>query len=583
MFVKTSSAKVVGFSQKANARTAGRRCVGSFEYEPNTDGNYLYVAARACTADVPNLNYDMLPHDELKTAYESFIGCPVFLNHDNQDTAKARGVIIDAKYHQDDDDKWIEILCEMDEDRCPKLCSLIRNGEIDTMSMGCLVENTTCSICGNVAEYPYEYCDHIQQKGREYQGKLAFEICNGIDFFEESFVYSPADPTAYVQGMDKNAMRKSAKAANTLQLIPWVSKYKDEVIKDYLVTIYGNDIMHDVEFTPEGIDHFNGFVPIVWNTHNTNVLLDQIRDGLELVGVYPLGHVDSNLYDAKYYMDFRGWGKSASASDALTYETWFDGEWHTEDYGVDFQILRDEYDVDCGVKYYVNGIEIISIENMYYEEESHLENDAEWYFEWLSDAVCSDSEARDEGYANVREYVQDTCCEEAINYAFAGCDAMSKYPNTSIWIAPNAVDMLLSLEKTSQWINPAIADRMDYLGKSAQNYSDEPRTPEEVDSKGVDEVCPLCGSDSYDGEECSTCGYSGSPEGFDDIALDFEVEEEDEEEDSFDEVEDDEPIDDESEDADVDDESDDEDNDEEDESDEDDEENGDEDAKLAFA
>ena len=196
MFVKTSSAKVVGFSQKANARTAGKRSVGSFEYEPNTDGNYLYVAARACTADVPNLNYDMLPHDELKTAYQSFIGCPVFLNHDNQDTAKARGVIIDAKYHQDDDDKWIEILCEMDEDRCPKLCSLIRNGEIDTMSMGCTVDTTTCSICGNVAEYPYEYCDHIQQKGREYQGKLAFEICNGIDFFEESWVYSPADPSA---------------------------------------------------------------------------------------------------------------------------------------------------------------------------------------------------------------------------------------------------------------------------------------------------------------------------------------------------------------------------------------------------
>lgn len=196
MFVKTSSAKVVGFSQKTNARTAGKRSVGSFEYTPNTDGNYLYVAARACTADVPNLNYDMLPHDELKTAYQSFVGCPVFLNHDNQDTAKARGVIIDAKYHQDDDDKWIEILCEMDEDRCPKLCSLIRNGEIDTMSMGCTVDTTTCSICGNVAEYPYEYCDHIQQKGREYQGKLAFEICNGIDFFEESWVYSPADPSA---------------------------------------------------------------------------------------------------------------------------------------------------------------------------------------------------------------------------------------------------------------------------------------------------------------------------------------------------------------------------------------------------
>ena len=69
MFVKTSSAKVVGFSQKANARTAGKRSVGSFEYEPNTDGNYLYVAARACTADVPNLNYDISFSNEFLFLY----------------------------------------------------------------------------------------------------------------------------------------------------------------------------------------------------------------------------------------------------------------------------------------------------------------------------------------------------------------------------------------------------------------------------------------------------------------------------------------------------------------------------------
>lgn len=216
MFIKFASASVMDFhaySARATAgiKTAGgKRRLGSFEYEPRKDGHkYLYVSVRACTSDVPNRNYDMLPHDEVENAYRTFVGACVYLNHDNQDPAKARGAVIDAVYHTEDpEDKWVEILMEMDEERCPRLCSLIRSGEIDTVSMGCSVENTTCSVCGNVAEYPFEYCEHIQQKGREFQGKLAFEICNGIEFFEESWVYSPADITARPVGIDKAASKQ---------------------------------------------------------------------------------------------------------------------------------------------------------------------------------------------------------------------------------------------------------------------------------------------------------------------------------------------------------------------------------------
>lgn len=217
MFVKFSSAKVMDFHasepRRRGVRTAsGSRKLGSFEYAPRDDGHkYMYVAVRACTADVPNLNNDMLPHEELKDAYRTFVGSCIFMNHDNADPAKSRGAIIDAAYHDEDpDDRWVEILMEMDEERCPKLCSLIRSGEIDTVSMGCSVESTTCSVCGNVAEYEFEYCEHIQQKGREFGGVLAYEICNGIEFFEESWVYNPADVTATVQAIEKEAGRKSA-------------------------------------------------------------------------------------------------------------------------------------------------------------------------------------------------------------------------------------------------------------------------------------------------------------------------------------------------------------------------------------
>ena len=144
MFFKTSNAKVTGI-HSSRGRTAGRVLSG-FDYEPR-DGKFLYVAVRACTADVPNLNYDMLPDRELKTAYKSFIGSYVYLNHDNQSPSKARGAIIDATYHTEDpDDKWVEILMEMDEERCPKLCSLIRSGDIDTVSMGCFLPGTMVTL-----------------------------------------------------------------------------------------------------------------------------------------------------------------------------------------------------------------------------------------------------------------------------------------------------------------------------------------------------------------------------------------------------------------------------------------------------
>lgn len=141
MFYKTSSAKITAFDD-GSRRTAGKtRSLGSFEYEPR-DG-FLYVSVRACSADVPNLNDDMLPHEELKTAYRTFEGCPVFVNHKANDPDRARGYIIGAEYHDEDpSDRWIEILMEMDEVTFPKLCGYIRSGEIDTVSMGCFVPGT---------------------------------------------------------------------------------------------------------------------------------------------------------------------------------------------------------------------------------------------------------------------------------------------------------------------------------------------------------------------------------------------------------------------------------------------------------
>lgn len=145
---KTASASVAGFAASVDSRgrTASRVKVGSFEYEP-AGPDYLYVSLRALSADRPNLNMDMFPSDELREAHKTFVGSCVFLEHDNRDPEKSRGAIIASRFHEEDpDDKWVEILMELDERRCPKLCSMIRSGEIDTFSMGCFAPGTAITL-----------------------------------------------------------------------------------------------------------------------------------------------------------------------------------------------------------------------------------------------------------------------------------------------------------------------------------------------------------------------------------------------------------------------------------------------------
>lgn len=127
----------------------------NFEFEERP--GYLYVAVRAASSRV-NKNYDAFTADELKTAYKTFEGRPVYVNHHNTDKRRARGVIMQAKLHEDAKESWVEPLLEMDMETYPNLCAAILAGDIDTVSMGCNIQFSTCSVCGNKARFATEYC-----------------------------------------------------------------------------------------------------------------------------------------------------------------------------------------------------------------------------------------------------------------------------------------------------------------------------------------------------------------------------------------------------------------------------------------
>lgn len=196
-------------------RTAHRH---EFDYQPRP--GYLYVRSRAISSRC-NDNFDEFPAPEIKTAFRTFVGKPVFVNHHNDNHRRARGVIKDAVLHEDlnqdgSPDTWVEVLMEVDAIRFPKLAQAILAGEIDRTSMGTDVAYSVCSFCGNKASSPVEYCSHIPKlKGQRIyrrtasgsqEGVLVREICYGLGFFENSLlVEEPADPTAYFLGVDDHS------------------------------------------------------------------------------------------------------------------------------------------------------------------------------------------------------------------------------------------------------------------------------------------------------------------------------------------------------------------------------------------
>jgi hypothetical protein len=203
-----------------------------------TDDGYIYTRVRAISSRV-NKNFDGWPSDQLAAAYRTFVGKPIFVDHNNSNPTRSRGVVVDAILHVEDDmakasafdpyysnapanhcpPTWIELLLETDARAYPKLAANIISGEIDSVSMGANVEKTKCSVCNHEAFSADDFCKHVQLKGAHFDhyddmgkksSKLAYEDCYDISFFEISYVFDPADDTALVHEVRHSSVRDDA-------------------------------------------------------------------------------------------------------------------------------------------------------------------------------------------------------------------------------------------------------------------------------------------------------------------------------------------------------------------------------------
>ena len=156
--IKTATVnKVAGLSKQAE-RDALARDFGLESFTPQP--GMIYTRVRAISARV-NRNFDGFESSELKRAYTTFEGRPVFVNHENHDPTRTRGIVVASAYREDNDDRYIELLIEVDAQAFPKLAQEIADGNIDSVSMGCEVESTICSYCGNEADDLGDFCEHV--------------------------------------------------------------------------------------------------------------------------------------------------------------------------------------------------------------------------------------------------------------------------------------------------------------------------------------------------------------------------------------------------------------------------------------
>ena len=295
MLTKYTNCEVIEV-KSADEKIEGNAKLSSFEHIPQdtyrTGDGYIYVKVRAISSRV-NKNFDGWPVNELagmdendfkqvvssldkeglsKEAtlpdrltftkdsanlkskgdygFRTFVGRPVFIDHNNSDPQRARGVVVDSMLHIEPAHKiasdsywgsapdnhkpetWIELLLEVDGKSFPKLAKALVAGKVNAVSMGCNVEYTLCSICNHKAATVDEYCDHVRKKGTTFKtgrvDKVAYEDCYNVNFFEISAVFDPADVTAlFTEPVMKHAAAEPAYITQILKLMEDLKKRTD--------------------------------------------------------------------------------------------------------------------------------------------------------------------------------------------------------------------------------------------------------------------------------------------------------------------------------------------------------------------
>ncbi len=197
-----------------------------------------YVTAQ--TEHFINNNCDACERKVLQKSYRTFIGAESYLEH-VQVKELSKGRILDAIARDIGPSTYIDILVA-NHRKHGELITRIESGELNTLSMGCVVGLCVCSQCGNVAADESQMCTHVSHfKGNHFfdsqgQRRKVAELCGhsslgdtgGVNFIEASWVAVPAFTGAVMRNIIEPS-RMSPKSLKQMQAVlddppkQWVS------------------------------------------------------------------------------------------------------------------------------------------------------------------------------------------------------------------------------------------------------------------------------------------------------------------------------------------------------------------------
>lgn len=177
----------------------GRQIVDGFQIDRRYN-DYLVTAG---TTKYINNNHDCWERKLLLACFRTFVGGENYVEH-LQIPEMSKGKIIDAAARDIGDSIYVDILVATDLKHVP-LVRAIQSQQLQTLSMGCQVQFTICTKCGNSAADETQLCHHIRYlKGNTFidglgrQRKIA-ELCGhitaepgSVKFIEASWVANPA-------------------------------------------------------------------------------------------------------------------------------------------------------------------------------------------------------------------------------------------------------------------------------------------------------------------------------------------------------------------------------------------------------
>jgi hypothetical protein len=174
----------------------------AYDLSPNPK-DYVFVELPANNADLPNRNMDAFPYEELvkyrpilgRLAYKSYKGKLCSQNHDNKEPKKAKGCCFDSSMSKIHGRWHTKVLTGWCREKDAKLANRILAGKGAGYSMACLIGGASCSVCGYFSQ-GNTTCDHIKGgvgKGSIIHGKLVYDLCRDLNFWEVAHVEDRAD------------------------------------------------------------------------------------------------------------------------------------------------------------------------------------------------------------------------------------------------------------------------------------------------------------------------------------------------------------------------------------------------------